>query len=258
MPLIRSRVVRVHLAAERRDVVAAHASTGYRLPPVRWDDAEWRPWRPRRRRSRLEALDCAVVRRGRLGDRPVRRLRAARARRPRDRRAGSRVRADPARSTTSSSTPSATARSPRSRSRGAARRDAPDVGSRPCGERVADRRLPRAVGRRRAGSAAATRRSGLAYDELIERTADGIPYVRPEVALLFKAKAHRRTNDLDACCRSSLVTRALLAVDRARAPGPWLGASLIGTSRRSTDVARRCSILFERRRPRGSRGSPSP
>jgi hypothetical protein len=31
----------------------------------------------------------------------------------------------------------------------------------------------------------------LRYDELIERTADGIPYVRPEVALLFKAKAAR-------------------------------------------------------------------
>lgn len=28
------------------------------------------------------------------------------------------------------------------------------------------------------------------YAELILRTADGIPYVRPEVALLFKAKAH--------------------------------------------------------------------
>ena len=37
----------------------------------------------------------------------------------------------------------------------------------------------------------------LAYDELIERTADGIPYVRPEVALLFKAKAARPKDDDD-------------------------------------------------------------
>lgn len=31
----------------------------------------------------------------------------------------------------------------------------------------------------------------MAYAQLIERTADGIPYVRPEVALLFKAKNDR-------------------------------------------------------------------
>ena len=34
----------------------------------------------------------------------------------------------------------------------------------------------------------------LPYDELIRRTGDGIPYVIPEVALLFKAK-HRRDKD---------------------------------------------------------------
>ena len=39
----------------------------------------------------------------------------------------------------------------------------------------------------------------LPYAELIEHTLDGIPYVRPEVALLFKAKAARAkdTGDLD-------------------------------------------------------------
>jgi hypothetical protein len=37
----------------------------------------------------------------------------------------------------------------------------------------------------------------LPYDELIERTAGGIPYVRPEVALLFKAKAAREKDEDD-------------------------------------------------------------
>jgi hypothetical protein len=37
----------------------------------------------------------------------------------------------------------------------------------------------------------------LPYDELIERTADGIPYVRPEVALLFKAKKARPKDERD-------------------------------------------------------------
>lgn len=44
------------------------------------------------------------------------------------------------------------------------------------------------------------RRSGrirLPYAELIEHTADGIPYVRPEVALLFKAKAAREKDEHD-------------------------------------------------------------
>jgi hypothetical protein len=40
----------------------------------------------------------------------------------------------------------------------------------------------------------------LPYEQLIERTADGIPYARPEVVLLFKAKAAREKDedDLDA------------------------------------------------------------
>jgi hypothetical protein len=37
----------------------------------------------------------------------------------------------------------------------------------------------------------------LAYDELIEHTADGIPYERPEVVLLFKAKHARPKDEAD-------------------------------------------------------------
>ena len=37
----------------------------------------------------------------------------------------------------------------------------------------------------------------LPYDELIERTAAGVPYVRPEIALLFKAKHAREKDDGD-------------------------------------------------------------
>ena len=37
----------------------------------------------------------------------------------------------------------------------------------------------------------------LPYDELIERTRDGIPYLRPEVVLLFKAKAARPKDEAD-------------------------------------------------------------
>lgn len=37
----------------------------------------------------------------------------------------------------------------------------------------------------------------LSYAELIEHTADGIPYVRPEVVLLFKAKAARPKDEAD-------------------------------------------------------------
>jgi hypothetical protein len=37
----------------------------------------------------------------------------------------------------------------------------------------------------------------LPYGDLIERTADGIPYARPEVVLLFKAKAARVKDEAD-------------------------------------------------------------
>lgn len=45
-----------------------------------------------------------------------------------------------------------------------------------------------------------SRRDGrirLPYDELIERTADGIPYACPEIVLLFKAKVAREKDDDD-------------------------------------------------------------
>lgn len=47
------------------------------------------------------------------------------------------------------------------------------------------------------------------YDELILRTVEGIPYLIPEVALLFKAKAQREKDEAD-------FRRVLPAMDRAR------------------------------------------
>ena len=49
----------------------------------------------------------------------------------------------------------------------------------------------------------------LPYDELILRTADGISYVIPEVALLFKAKGPRAKDDKD-------FHRVLPALEEAR------------------------------------------
>jgi len=49
----------------------------------------------------------------------------------------------------------------------------------------------------------------LAYDRVVERTSDGLPYCRPEIALLFKAK-HVRPKD-----QGDLET-VLPALDRAR------------------------------------------
>ncbi|MFN2462895.1 MAG: nucleotidyltransferase domain-containing protein [Candidatus Dormibacteria bacterium] len=37
----------------------------------------------------------------------------------------------------------------------------------------------------------------LKYDEIIHRTADGIPFLAPEIVLLFKAKAAREKDDQD-------------------------------------------------------------
>ena len=54
----------------------------------------------------------------------------------------------------------------------------------------------------------------LPYSELIEHTADGIPYERPEVVLLFKAKHSRAKDEGDlaaALPRLSTERRALLA-----------------------------------------------
>ncbi|UGT62450.1 hypothetical protein [Nocardia asteroides] len=49
----------------------------------------------------------------------------------------------------------------------------------------------------------------LPYDELILRTVDGIPYVIPEVVLLFKAKYRRAKDEAD-------FLRALPALNEAR------------------------------------------
>jgi hypothetical protein len=57
----------------------------------------------------------------------------------------------------------------------------------------------------------------LPYGELIERTADGIPYSRPEVVLLFKAKAVRERDQSD----FAEVAPALAPARRA-----WLGQAL--------------------------------
>ncbi|MDX6477079.1 MAG: hypothetical protein QOH95_2590 [Gaiellaceae bacterium] len=54
----------------------------------------------------------------------------------------------------------------------------------------------------------------LPYDELIEHTADGIPYERPEVVLLFKAKHSRPKDEADLAAvlpRLSTARRRLLA-----------------------------------------------
>jgi Aminoglycoside-2''-adenylyltransferase len=68
------------------------------------------------------------------------------------------------------------------------------------------------------------------YARLIERTADGIPYGRPEVVLLFKAKhAHEEKNRRDFEATSPLLDaarRAWLrdALERVHAGHEWLGA----------------------------------
>lgn len=49
----------------------------------------------------------------------------------------------------------------------------------------------------------------LPYDELVLRTAEGIPYAVPEVVLLFKAKALRAKDEAD-------LLHTLPAMDRAQ------------------------------------------
>ena len=68
----------------------------------------------------------------------------------------------------------------------------------------------------------------LAYAELVEHTADGIPFVRPEVVLLFKAKRSREKDeaDFDAVLpRLDAARRAWLraALERVHAGHAWLG-----------------------------------
>ena len=57
----------------------------------------------------------------------------------------------------------------------------------------------------------------LRYDELIERTADGIPYARPEVVLLFKAKGARAKDEADLAA-----VLPLLDADRRRLLARWI------------------------------------
>jgi hypothetical protein len=68
----------------------------------------------------------------------------------------------------------------------------------------------------------------LPYDELIERTAAGVPYVRPEIALLFKAKHAREKDDGDLAAVLPGLTserRRLLAelLERVHPGHRWLG-----------------------------------
>jgi hypothetical protein len=67
----------------------------------------------------------------------------------------------------------------------------------------------------------------LPYAELIEQTPDGIPYERPEVVLLFKAKHARPKDEADLAAvlpRLSTERRALLAdwIERAHPGHFWL------------------------------------
>jgi hypothetical protein len=67
----------------------------------------------------------------------------------------------------------------------------------------------------------------LPYDELIARTDEGIPYLRPEVVLLFKAKARRPKDDDDlAAVLPSLGVRErtwlAAALARVHPQHPWL------------------------------------
>jgi hypothetical protein len=69
----------------------------------------------------------------------------------------------------------------------------------------------------------------LPYDEIIQRTADGIPYLRPEMVLLFKAKACRPKDEGDFRALLSLLSDAqrhmLAGLLRRIHPGhAWLTA----------------------------------
>ena len=58
----------------------------------------------------------------------------------------------------------------------------------------------------------------LPYNRLIERTEDGIPFLRPEIALLFKAKGSQRDKDQ----ADFTAVAPLLEPERRR----WLAAAL--------------------------------
>jgi hypothetical protein len=66
------------------------------------------------------------------------------------------------------------------------------------------------------------------YVDVLDRTADGVPYVVPEVVLLFKAKAARAKDEADLAAVLPLLDddrRAWLAaaLDRAHPGHPWAG-----------------------------------
>lgn len=74
----------------------------------------------------------------------------------------------------------------------------------------------------------------LPYDELVARTADGIPYLVPEVVLLFKAKAARAKDDGDlaaALPRLSAARRGRLGewLERVHPGHRWLDVLAGGT-----------------------------
>ena len=67
----------------------------------------------------------------------------------------------------------------------------------------------------------------LPYDEVIEHTPDGIPYERPEIVLLFKAKHSRAKDEADLAAvlpRLSAERRRLLAtwIERVHPGHFWL------------------------------------
>ncbi|MEV7775915.1 hypothetical protein [Kitasatospora sp. NPDC086791] len=67
----------------------------------------------------------------------------------------------------------------------------------------------------------------LSYDSIIERTADGIPYLMPELVLLFKAKAARPKDQADFDGALPLLSRARRNVlsgwlERVHPGHPWL------------------------------------
>jgi hypothetical protein len=67
----------------------------------------------------------------------------------------------------------------------------------------------------------------LPYDEVIERTPDGVPYERPEIVLLFKAKHARAKDEADLAAvlpHLSAERRALLAgwIERVHPGHFWL------------------------------------
>jgi hypothetical protein len=80
----------------------------------------------------------------------------------------------------------------------------------------------------------------LPYAEVIARTADGIPYARPEIVLLFKAKAARPKDDADLAAILPLLEPAarhwlVAALDLVHPGHRWLAALQTGIIRQPDD-----------------------